>query len=85
MSDDPWLASAVTFSLLSGFDKIEVLNELHLLVEVLEFLTDYIWTVASSGELLPTTSREARRTQLVTPEAFSTAAFSPAVDFGHRA
>jgi hypothetical protein len=71
VSYDPRLASAVTFSLLSGFDQIKILDKLHLLVEVLEFLTDYIWTVAASGELLPTTGREARRTQLVAPEAFA--------------
>ena len=71
MSNDPRLASAVTFSLLSGLDKIEILYELHLLVEVLEFLTDHIWRVRAPCKLLPTTSRKARRTQLVAPEAFS--------------
>jgi hypothetical protein len=71
MGDHPRLASAVTFCLLSGLDEIKILHELHLLVEVLKFLTDHIWRVRPSGELLTSPCGKASSPEFVAPETLA--------------
>ena len=71
MGDNPRLASAVTFSLLSGLNKIEVLHELHLLVESTQFLAYHIWRIGPSGELLTSPCGETSSPEFVAPEAFA--------------
>jgi hypothetical protein len=57
--------------LFTSLIEIQSLNALNFHVKAFESLTYYVWAVRTPGELLPTTGRKARRTQLVTPEAFS--------------
>lgn len=83
VSNNPCLAPRISFSLFTSLIEIQSLNALNFHVKAFKSLTYYVWTVRASGELLPTTGSEARRTQLVTPETLASAAFSSAV-YWHR-
>jgi hypothetical protein len=69
--------------LFTSLIEIQSLNALNFHVKAFKSLTYYVWTVAAPSELLPTTGGKPRRTQLVAPETFASAAFSPAV-YWHR-